>query len=137
MIGKMQGTGFKSGPLHFTEESARRLIMREVNLELGMPTADQAVKRLTYEIYNSKRMKVKILKIIHGYGSSGIGGKIRIRSREYLKRMIVRGEIHGYIPGEEFTIFNEETRQAFIICPELRKDKDLERHNNGVTFIVL
>ena len=113
------------------------MMLREVNLEAGMPTADQAIKRLTYEIYTSKSMRARILKIIHGYGSSGAGGKIRIKSREYLKRMKLRGEIQGYIVGEDFSIFDENTRSAFLICPDLRKDKDLERHNNGVTFILL
>ena len=41
------------------------------------------------------------------------------------------------IPGERFSIFDEETRQAFQRCPELRQDSDLERCNNGITIVVL
>jgi len=111
--------------------------LREVNLELGKPYVDEAIRRLTFELKQSARMGVRVLKIIHGYGSSGTGGRIRVEARQYLERLKKRGEIRGYIPGEKFSIFEEETRAAFLQCNELRQDRDLERHNNGVTFIVL
>lgn len=111
--------------------------LREVNLERGMPTADQAVRQLTFYIYNSRAQGYEVLKIIHGYGSSGTGGKIRLEARKYLARLSAKGEIGGFIPGEEFSIFQEDTRRAFLRCDELRRDRDLERHNNGVTFILL
>ena len=110
---------------------------REINLEIGMPYVDQAIKRLTFEIYNSKKMKMRVLKIIHGYGSSGKGGKIRTRAREYLKQLQIKGEITGFVIGEEFSIFNEKTRKMFLNCSELRQDRDLDRFNSGVTFIIL
>jgi len=111
--------------------------LREVNLELGRPTADEAIRRLTYELHNSRRLGCTVLKIIHGYGSSGTGGKIRREARAYLDRLGYRGEIKAYIPGESFSIFDEDTRFAFTRCEELRKDRDLDHYNNGVTFIVL
>ncbi|MCI2105968.1 MAG: Smr/MutS family protein [Intestinimonas sp.] len=111
--------------------------LREVNLELGKPFVDAAIRRLTSELYQSRRMGVSVLKIIHGYGSSGTGGRIRVEARQYLGRLKKRREICDFIPGEEFSIFNEATRNAFLVCDGLRQDHDLERHNNGVTFIVL
>lgn len=110
---------------------------REINLEQGKPTADEAIRRLTFELHHSKAMQVKVLKIIHGYGSTGTGGRIRIEARRYLEGLKRRGQIRDYITGEQFTIFDEPTRNAFSSCDELRRDHDLERHNNGVTFIVL
>ena len=47
--------------------SAGRL--REVNLELGKPTVNAAIKRLTFEIHHSRSLGCAALKIIHGYGS--------------------------------------------------------------------
>ena len=52
-----------------------------------MPYADQAIQRLTLEIRQSREMGCTVLKIIHGYGSSGKGGKIRTESRRYLTRL--------------------------------------------------
>ncbi len=111
--------------------------LREVNLEVGMPIVDVAIKRLTFELNQSVRLGVKVLKIIHGYGSSGSGGRIRVESRRYLDRLQKRGEIKSFIPGEKFSIFEEDTRAALNLCGDLRCDRDLDRHNNGVTFIVL
>ncbi len=111
--------------------------LREVNLEIGKPIVDVAIRRLTFEIHHSRRLGVSVLKIIHGYGSTGTGGKIRVAARRYLMSLEARGEIKGIIPGEVFSIFDETTRQAFLICDALRQDRDLERHNNGVTFILL
>ena len=110
--------------------------LREVNVELGMPAADAAVRRLTYEINHSRITEDAVLKIIHGYGSSGAGGRIRVEVRKYLERLKKRGDIAGFIPGERFSIFDPETLSAFRHCGDLRRDRDLERHNNGVTFIL-
>lgn len=110
---------------------------REINLEEGKPFVDAAIRRLTFELKQSDRMGIRVLKIIHGYGSSGTGGKIRVEARRYLERLVAKREIEAFIPGEKFSIFDEHTRKALQLCQELRKDRDLERHNNGVTFIIL
>ena len=111
--------------------------LKEVNIKYDMPTADQAVKRTTYAIENGRRLGAACVKIIHGYGSHGVGGKIRLEVRAYLERMKRQKRIADYIPGERFSIFDEATRAAFAKCDELRRDSDLERANNGVTIIVL
>ena len=111
--------------------------VREVNLESGMPYVDEAIRRLTYEINNSKRIGYSVLKVIHGYGSSGTGGRIRVESRCYLERIQRQNKIKLFEAGEDFSIFSEKTRNILSACPSLRKDRDLERHNNGVTFVLL
>lgn len=111
--------------------------LREVNLERGMPRADQAIRQLTFELQRSRSLGFTALKLIHGYGSSGTGGRIRIEARSYLSRLQAKREIAGLIPGEEFSIFNPATLEAFRRCGDLRQDRDLDRHNNGVTFVLL
>ena len=111
--------------------------IREINLELGRPTADEALRRLKGELWAAKTMRAPVLKIIHGYGSSGTGGRIRVEARSYLARLKARGEIRDFIPGEDFSIFNAATLAAFQRCGGLRRDRDLERHNNGITIILL
>ena len=111
--------------------------LREVNLEAGMPFVDQAIKRLTFELHQSRRQGFAAVKIIHGYGSTGTGGKFRTASRKYLKGLKDKGEIADFLPGEKFSIFEEPTRRAFGKCEALRDDRDLDRYNNGVTFILL
>lgn len=111
--------------------------LKEVNIKYDMPAADLAVRRTTYAIQNGKTLGASAVKIIHGYGSSGKGGKIRLEVRAYLERQKARGQIRDYIPGEKFSIFDEATRRAFLSCDELRRDRDLEAANNGVTIVVL
>lgn len=108
---------------------------RVLNLEDGRPTAAQAIGRLLNALEHSK--KGEVIKLIHGYGSSGTGGKIRVEVRRKLERMEKNNQIKFFIIGEKFSIFDENTRKALQIASELRLDKDLERHNNGVTILVL
>ena len=111
--------------------------IREINLELGRPTADEALRRLKGELWAAKTMRAPVLKIIHGYGSSGKGGKIRTACRKYLREQAAAGRVRLVIAGEEFSIFSEETRRSFALCGELRQDGDLDRENRGVTFVLL
>ena len=111
--------------------------LKEINLEAGMPTCDTAIRRLTYELNSGRQTGCKVLKIIHGYGSTGTGGKIRTEARTYLRRQKQKGIIKYIIEGEHFSIFDEATRNAFTECGELRQDRDLDRYNNGITIIVL
>ena len=111
--------------------------LRQANLERGMPTMDQAVKQLAFELRYSRGQGFSALKLIHGYGSSGTGGSIRRRVRQELQRLKDRGEVADFILGEEFTIFNPAVLRAFQRCASLRRDRDLERHNNGITVVLL
>jgi len=102
-----------------------------------MPTVDDAIRRITYNIKNAGTFGVAAIKFIHGYGSTGKGGAIRIEARKYLDRKKKSGEIKDYITGENFSIFDENTRKAFLVCDGLRRDNDIERHNNGITIVIL
>jgi hypothetical protein len=111
--------------------------LQEVNIKYDNPSVSDAIKRVTFAIHNAKRLGFKSVKFIHGYGSTGKGGKICVKVREYLQNQKERGVIRNWIPGDNFTIFNPPVLEAFRACDELRRDPDLERHNNGVTFVVL
>ncbi|MDY3617851.1 hypothetical protein [Agathobaculum sp.] len=108
---------------------------RVLNLEDGMPTARQAIGRLLHALENGR--KGQVIKLIHGYGSSGTGGVIRVEVRRKLERLKAAGQIAFYVPGEKLSIFDADTRRALDLAPALRADRDLERHNNGVTILVL
>lgn len=111
--------------------------IKEINLKVGMPGSVEALNNLKKTLENLKGSDIAVLKIIHGYGSTGKGGKIRVHVRAYLEKELMNGRIRGLILGDRFSIFEEDTRKSFEICPELRKDSDLDRHNNGVTIVIL
>ncbi len=111
--------------------------LRVVNLEFGKPTVQVALQQMAVALVTSSRMGYGAVKFIHGYGSSGTGGKIRTAARQKLNQQRAAGQLQAVIPGEKFSIFEEETRAAFFRCPELRRDEDLERYNNGITIVIL
>ena len=111
--------------------------VRELNLELGRPTADQALDRLRGDMAACRHMKQDVMKLIHGYGSSGSGGRIRTAVRKYLTAELAEGRVKAVIRGEDFSIFSEETRHILAQYPMLRQDSDLDRENRGVTFVIL
>ncbi|MDO5547143.1 MAG: hypothetical protein Q4F79_01505 [Eubacteriales bacterium] len=111
--------------------------VREINLEIGKPAVAEALDRMRMELRLSKKRGYAAVKLIHGFGSSGTGGKIRVAVRRELAAMCERGAVRMVIPGEKLTIFEEDTRKLLQICPEFRRDRDLERHNNGITVVVI
>jgi hypothetical protein len=111
--------------------------LKEVNIKYDMPTSQDAIRRITYNIRNGKTLGAAAIKLIHGYGSSGKGGKIRTEAHRYLEDQKRKGFIRDYIPGDRFSIFDPATRDAFRICDGLRHDPDLEGHNNGMTIVIL
>ena len=111
------------------------MAIRELNLEQGRPTVDQALGWLEAELNAARKMNTPLMKLIHGYGSSGKGGRIRTASRRYLEEAAAQGRITTYLPGERFSIFDETARRAMQRYPQLRQDRDLDAENRGVTFV--
>ncbi|WP_087064956.1 Smr/MutS family protein [Intestinibacillus massiliensis] len=110
---------------------------RIINLEDDLPTVEQAMRRLVWEVRTARKQGIRLLKVIHGFGSSGRGGKIRPAARRELETLQKSGHVRFYIPGERLSIFDADTRRALDLVPALRGDSDLDRHNNGVTLVVL
>lgn len=110
---------------------------RIVNLELGLPAVRDATRRVGAEIRMARSHQIRVLKFIHGYGSTGAGGKLRPAVRRELDKLQKLGYVKGYIPGERLSIFDEDTRRAMALCPDLRRDPDIDCHNNGITLVLL
>ena len=108
-----------------------------IDLEAGMPLVEHALKRMHFQLDTHRKTGVTVIKLIHGYGSSGTGGKIRIAVRKELAAMKAAGKIRDYVIGEEFSMFSPVTRQTLVACAQVRGDRDLERHNNGITVVWL
>ena len=100
--------------------------LRTVNLELGKPTVEQALKKLNQAVFSAKASGAVVLKLIHGYGSSGKGGVIRLAILEDLEQKKTEGVIKEYVPGDGFS----------PLMPELSKDRDYARGNRGITLVI-
>ncbi len=111
--------------------------IRNVNLKSGMPTVDEARSRLNTEIDKAKQRGDHVLKLIHGYGSSGVGGKLRDAIRSSLRRRRKEGKIRSFVAGEKWNVFDEVTNQILEECPQLAKDSDLNSYNEGITIVLM
>ena len=111
--------------------------LQTVNLERGMPVVEDALRHLAAAVAEAKQRNVQVLWVIHGYGSSGRGGKIRKECRKNLDYLVNRGELNGYLPGEEFNRRNGRTKTLLQRYPQLAEDKNLDQKNKGITLVVM
>src|SRR2546426_5977434 len=103
--------------------------IRTYNVEAGFPILDEARRLVIGEIKRAKREGVKVLKVIHGYGSSGKGGALCVGLRKSFGLRKKEGVIKDFIAGENFTIFNPTALALLEAVPELRGDPDLGATN--------
>lgn len=69
--------------------------------------------------------------VIHGYGSSGRGGVIREKVRQWLHAQARNGTVKAVINGEDFDIFNISDKTIINVLTNLVKDGYLERRGAG------
>jgi hypothetical protein len=111
--------------------------MKIINLEEGMPTVEQARLRMSYELQTARREGCAAAKLIHGYGSSGTGGTLRMELQQELRKSVREGRLRAFIPGEDWRISDETTWELLKRFPEWKKDADLGRNNPGISVVVL
>jgi hypothetical protein len=111
--------------------------MRTVNLKDGLPSVEEARTRLRAEIEVAQVRRLKLLKIIHGYGSHGIGGELRIALQSTLRSLAHQGVISDCIYGENWRKGDERSWELLKRMPELKDDPDLGRGNRGITLVLL
>lgn len=111
------------------------MIVEVLNLEKGMPSAQDAMFDLKKSILLLKKRGTKCVVIIHGYGSSGRGGVLCKRTRQYLKAQESNNTIKTVIFGEEFEMFNVKAMELKNRYLEL--SSYYNRHNNGITIVEL
>ena len=92
-----------------------------------MPLVREVLQRLNRELALAQQEKAKLLKVIHGYGSSGAGGEIRIAVQKRLLELAQNGEIHGCIFGENWSKSDDAAWKLLQSHPELKSDSDLGR----------
>jgi hypothetical protein len=102
-----------------------------------MPSVQEALQRVDREISLARQQKHTLLKVVHGYGSTGAGGDIRIAVQRRLQEMAEEGKICGCIFGENWSKSDESTWRLLQAQSALKSDPDLGRRNQGITIVVL
>jgi hypothetical protein len=117
--------------------SRKPALIKVVNLEEGLPTVEQARLRMEHELHVAREAGYRAVKVIHGYGSSGVGGTLRRELQKDLSRAAANGRIRAFVAGEEWRISNQATWDLLQRFPEWKHDSDLGRGNQGISIVVL
>lgn len=112
--------------------------IKTINLEYGNPTVDEARRHLHNELRKTENSKMT-LRLIHGYGSSGKGGAIRIALVKTLNKLLREKKIKCYSMGLDHqmsfsqikSILGSNTSSGNEIARKVKGDLD----NPGITFI--
>ena len=115
----------------------QRNLIRTIDLERGMPLVQQALAKLEIELAIARQTHGLAIRLIHGYGSSGVGGDIRIAVQKRLRELQNDGAIRACIFGEDWSTSDTQTWELLKLHPELKRDPDLGRSNRGMTVVLL
>ncbi len=108
-----------------------------INLKKGMPTVEQALLRFDNEFAQAVSCGYRVLVLIHGYGSTGVGGKIKKAVRARLDYLACRKEINMTVGGEEFFVNSGVGKDLIRRFPFLKKSNEFKKANPGITVVVL
>ena len=106
----------------------------EVNLERGWPTVDEALRELVSRLMTCKGQGYKAVILVHGYGSSGAGGKLGPAVRGKLRESSMSGIVRAVCTGEDWT---NKKRELVALCPKLAEQESRIAGNRGVTIVIL
>ena len=94
------------------------------------------MQRLERELTLARQQNLFCLKLIHGYGSTGVGGDIRIAVQKRLVELAAAGQIAGLLFGENWSKTDAAAWRLVQTRPELKADSDLGRGNRGITIVL-
>lgn len=104
-------------------------------IEVGHPprSPEQVESELTSalsKVRNSSTLRV--IKVIHGYGSHGRGGSTKETVQNWAYRF--RRHFCAVIAGENYDIFDADTQEMRRVCGQI-SDTDLGTGNSGITLL--
>ncbi len=119
------------------KKSVETFSLPQLYLKADMPIVSEALSRLHIGLQEMRSSGIRVVKLIHGYGSTGRGGKIRIGVREELAVMKHRKQIKDFIIGEEFGPTDQASRNLVERNANINRDPDYGEINHGITIVVL
>jgi hypothetical protein len=106
----------------------------EVNLEYGRPEVELAIRNMKNALTTYKGRGYKAIILIHGYGSTGIGGSIKTAVVRCLGENSMRGIIRTYVGGKEWL---DKRKELLALCKDLEDYDRRIANNEGITVVIL
>lgn len=127
--------GAQTGPERVERKAAIRISV--VKLKDDNPTVEEAMQRLEGELATARKKSIKVIKVIHGYGSTGTGGSIKTALLIRLRKLKEESHIKTFVTGEAHNAFAGSRNYLLNKYPELKETWVGDRGNPGITFIEL
>lgn len=115
--------------------SRRKRSVTTLNLESGKPAVADALAKLDREIAAARMKQIRLIRVIHGWGSSGVGGAIRVAVRDHLRSLARKGTVRSLVDGDHYSDHTNEGRRLLATYPSLRASLRTDRENPGITFV--
>jgi hypothetical protein len=110
----------------------------ELNIKQDGPYVDEALERLTEYLRKSLEVGIKAIILIHGYGSSGEGGRIKWAIHDALENNRYSDRVDEYYFGEDVAYGSEAYHALHKRRPGLKRYlKRFKEGNAGMTVLLL
>ena len=110
----------------------------EINIKQGSPHVEEALELLTEQLRKCLDLGVKAIILIHGYGSSGEGGRIKWAIHDALDNNRYSNRVDEYFYGENVAYGSEAYRALLKRRPGLKRYlKRFKEGNAGMTVLLL
>jgi DNA invertase Pin-like site-specific DNA recombinase len=110
----------------------------EINIKQGSPHVEEALDSVTEQLRKCSELGIKAIILIHGYGSSGEGGRIKWALHDALENNRYSDRVDEYFFGENVG-YGSVAYQALINRrPGLKRYlKRFKEGNAGMTVLLL
>jgi hypothetical protein len=109
-----------------------------LNLKHDGPSAEEALERLTNALRRATEVGIKVMIVIHGYGSSGEGGRIKRAIQEALNANYFADRVDEYHFGEHIPYGSPQYQTLLKRRPSLKTHlKHFKEGNAGMTVLLL
>jgi glycerol dehydrogenase-like iron-containing ADH family enzyme len=110
----------------------------EINIKQGNPYVEEALDELTEQLRKCLELGIKAIILIHGYGSSGEGGRIKWAIHDALENNRYSDRVLEYFFGENVAYGTEAYQALLKRRPGLKRYlKRFKEGNAGMTVLLL
>ena len=109
-----------------------------LNLKFDSPSAEEALERLTVALRRASEVGIKAIIVIHGYGASGEGGKIKWAVHNALENNYFSDRVDEHHFGEQAAFGSDAYHALLRRRPGLKGYlKHFKEGNAGMTVLIL
>lgn len=131
MIGECRQCGSEDLPIPHSDTMV-------LNLKLDSPSAEEALEKLTIGLRRASEVGIKVMILIHGYGASGEGGKIKWAVHDALDNNYFSDRVDEYYFGEQVALGSDAYHALLRRRSGLKAYlKHFKEGNAGMTVLLL